>query len=118
MMLSATDLAPRICLDCGAHLIKPKHGRLEERHISTTTWFVPCVCGAIYVWSWDETGFNGGIYKRRHTLPLFDDRMRIEITAEQVKAGERRRIFNEKVAQAAQERISARMRARKGENHV
>ena len=78
---NASTLAPVKCMDCGAKLAKPVHGRyfpeLGYRWMNVQ-WHIPCVCGVTYVWSWDETYKNGGVWKRRSSMPLFEDKARCD----------------------------------------
>jgi hypothetical protein len=100
-MISANEIEPKTCLDCHKRLSKPSYGRLFDAASKqfgivavglqyANQWFnndnhyILCPCGAIYVWSYDETGFNGGIWKQRHILPLFDSKQRLEIARFQI----------------------------------
>ena len=86
MMLNATQLKPKICLDCKQKLpVKYEYGikfskdykRLSPIFVDGSTIWLPCTCGCIYVWSFDETFVNGGVWKRQHILPLFNDKLRL-----------------------------------------
>jgi len=80
MMISADKLQPIKCIDCGAQLKrKYTYGRLDIKHINmySDNIHLDCECGAIYLWSYDETHQNGGVWKRRHVLPMFDDKARL-----------------------------------------
>ncbi len=90
MMLSAYETAPEKCIICGARLPLPDDDRIilgsengvyasNDTHFTLRRItgecriFVECKrCDAVYVWSWDETGENGGVWKLRSALPLFD----------------------------------------------
>lgn len=93
MMIPASKCNPTICLDCGARLPKFKleskvipYSVSRSPYVPSTTinkyaaLTIACLCGAVYVWSYDETFQNGGIWKRYHMLSLFSDAMRIELT--------------------------------------
>lgn len=79
MMLSALETALRVCTDCEARLSKPIHGRIDALRGREDCWSIACVCGCVFVWSFDETGQNGGVWKRRHVLRMFDDGRRLPL---------------------------------------
>jgi hypothetical protein len=108
IFIPANECAPSVCLDCNSKLGKPLYGP-QDLGVGSV-WHIPCSCGCVYMWSWDETGYNGGVWKRRHLAPIFDDRKRLDPTQEQIKAHDRRVIFNRKVQEAAQERLRERIR--------
>jgi hypothetical protein len=102
MMLNATETAPKKCLDCGMTLPKLRHTNIYLwRHDRDSTysdrgWNIPCACGALYVWSSDETGENGGVWKRRHVLQLFDDKLRLPLEKSSTKLPTKRRKKSER----------------------
>jgi len=84
-MRSATDCAPKKCVNCRAKLPKPKAGIIIIKKIGNmpydfradhplnnpwNQWHMWCKCGYVYVWSYHET--SNGCWKLRHELPLFD----------------------------------------------
>jgi hypothetical protein len=80
MLRAAREIAPVKCADCGSKLGTPQHGFYmnRQRNFQNNGWFINCTCGVTYVWSWDETGKNGGVWKRRSEMPLFDDKARVD----------------------------------------
>ena len=108
MMINALECAPTICIDCHTKLGKPVYEHYAQ--LRSSVWLINCSCGCVYIWGWDDKHLNGGIWKRRHLAPLFDDRARLELTPEQIARSERRATFNRKVNEAAQERLRERIK--------
>jgi hypothetical protein len=90
-LIGANKIAPKKCLDCDKKLPKPVHGdypaQAKLSYIIDRGWFIQCDCGAWYQWAFDDTRMNGGVWKRRHIMPIFDDRLRIELTDKQKSHG-------------------------------
>jgi len=68
--------SPSICPDCQAKLGSLKVGREYDRKYKLVSpsfivdqIYRECSCGCVVQWSWPN------VFKRRHVLPLFDDRL-------------------------------------------
>lgn len=99
MMISSDELKPNFCLDCRSRLPEPSYGKILNAIHEVfklhpigfkLAWnqdchYIVCPCGCIYIWQYDYTNFNSGIWHRRHVLPLFDDNFVIDVTSDQIE---------------------------------